>query len=260
MLDNVPIVRIYKDGKGKPKRMKDTVVAEYALTIRLDDKELVTLLCSPEKLEYLAVGFLFSEGIIKGKEDIKGIVLDENKGAIEIATAEPGTTTKDAAFQRLIASSGGRGISSLDLDHNIVESKRTITPAEIFDLIEEFVHRSDVFEATGGAHSAALCDARNILVFSEDIGRHNAIDKVFGECLMKAIPTNDHIVLTSGRVSSEIVQKVAKRNIPMIISKSAPTNRGVEIAADLGITLIGFVREGRMNLYTHTWRVVSDEI
>ena len=164
MLDKVPIVRIYKDGRGTPKRMEDTVVAEYALTIRLDDKDLVTLLCSPEKLEYLAVGFLFSEGIIKGKEDIKEIVLDENKGAIGIATAEPGKTAKDTASQRLIGSSGGRGISSFDLDHNIVESQRTITPAEIFDLIEELVHRSEVFEATGGVHSAALCDTRRILV------------------------------------------------------------------------------------------------
>lgn len=258
MLDNVPIVRIYKKGKGKPKSMKDTVVAEHALTIRLDKEELVTLLCSPEKLECLAVGFLFSEGLIKGKEDLKEIVLDENQGIIEIATAEPGKTAEHRAYKRLISSSGGRGISPPSLDHNKVESKRTITPAEIFSLIDEFVHRSEVFEATGGVHSAALCDTQHILVFSEDIGRHNAIDKVFGECVLKGIPTDDHIVVTSGRVSSEIVNKVVKRHIPIIISKSAPTNRGVELASDLGITLVGFVREGRMNLYTHTGRVVSD--
>ena len=258
MLDNVSIVRIYKKGKERPKSTKDTVVAEHTLTIYLDKKELVTLLCSPEKLECLAVGFLFSEGLIKGKEDLKEIVLDENQGVIEIATAEPGKAAKDTNSKRLIGSSGGRGISPPSLDHNKVESKRTITPAEIFSLIEEFVHRSEVFEATGGVHSAALCDTRHILVFSEDIGRHNAIDKVFGECLLKALPTDDHIVITSGRVSSEIVNKVVERNIPILISKSAPTNRGVELAADLGITLIGFVREGRMNLYTHTRRVVSN--
>jgi FdhD protein len=258
MLDNVPIVRIYKDGKGKPKSMKDTVVAEHALTVYLDTKELVTLLCSPEKLEYLAIGFLCSEGLIKGKEDLKEIVLDENQGVIEIATAEHAHIAKDGASKRLIGSSGGRGISPPSLNHHKVESTLTITPVEIFSLIEEFVHRSEVFEATGGVHSAALCDTQHILVFSEDIGRHNAIDKVFGECLLKALPTDDHIVITSGRVSSEIVNKVVKRNVPILISKSAPTNRGVKLAADLGITLIGFVREGRMNLYTHTRRVVSD--
>jgi len=258
MLDNAPIIRIYKNGKVKSKSMNDTVVAEHALTINLDKKELVTLLCSPEKLEYLAIGFLFSEGLIKGKEDLKEIVLDENQGVIEIAIVEHANIAKDGESKRLIGSSGGRGISPPSLDHHKVESTLTITPVEIFSLIEEFVHRSEVFEATGGVHSAALCDTQHILVFSEDIGRHNAIDKVFGECLLKALPADDHIVITSGRVSSEIVNKVVKRNIPILISKSAPTNRGVKLAADLGITLIGFVREERMNLYTHTRRVVSD--
>jgi len=258
MLDNVPIVRIYKDDIGRPKSMKDTVAAEHALTIHLDKKDLVTLLCSPEKLEYLAVGFLCSEGLIKGREDIKEIVLDEDMGVIEITTAEPGKTAKDPASKRLIGSSGGRGISAPSFDRQSVESMLTITPDEIFSLIEEFIHRSEVFEATGGVHSAALCDTRQLLVFSEDIGRHNAIDKVFGECMLKGIPTDDRILVTSGRVSSEIMSKAAIRNIPILTSKSAPTNKGVELAASLGITLIGFVRKGRMNLYTHTKRVQLD--
>jgi FdhD protein len=259
MLDNVPIVRIYKDAKAKSKSMNDTVVAEHALTINLSKKELVTLLCSPENLEYLAIGFLFSEGLIKGKEDLKEIVLNENQGVIEIAIAEHANIAKDGESKRLIGSSGGRGISPPFLDHHKVESTITITPVEIFNLVEEFVHRSEVFEATGGVHSAALCDTQHILVFSEDIGRHNAIDKVFGECFLKELPTNDHIVITSGRVSSEIVNKVVKRNIPILISKSAPTNRGVKLAADLDITLIGFVRGERMNIYTHTSRIVYNK-
>jgi FdhD protein len=258
MLSNVPIVRIYKDDMGRAKSVRDMVAAEYSLTIRLDEKDLVTLLCSPEKLEYLAIGFLCSEGLIKAKEDLKEIVLDETKGVIEIATTEPGKSAKDSVFKRFIGSSGARGISLPSLDHQVVESMLTITPGEIFRIIQEFVHRSEIFEATGGVHSAALCDTHRILIFSEDIGRHNAIDKVFGECMLKAIPTDGHIVVTSGRVSSEIVNKVSRRNIPILISKSAPTNKGVELAGELGITLIGFVREGRMNLYTHTRRVLSD--
>jgi FdhD protein len=258
MLDKVPIVRIYKKGKGKPRSIEDTVAAEHTLTIIVDNEALVTLLCSPEKLEYLATGFLCSEGLIKGKGDIGGVVLDESKGVIEIATAEPGNMAKDIVYRRIIGSSGGRGISPPALDCRSVESTLTITPGEIFSLMEEFVHRSEVFESTGGVHSAALCDSRHIIVFSEDIGRHNAIDKVFGECLLKGIPTEDRIVVTSGRVSSEIVYKVVKRDIPILISKSAPTDKGVKLAADVGITLIGFVRQGRMNVYTHNRRVVSN--
>jgi FdhD protein len=114
-----------------------------------------------------------------------------------------------------------------------------------------------VFKATGGVHSAALCEAKSILVFSEDIGRHNAIDKIFGECILKDIPTEGCLIITSGRVSSEILLKVARRNIPLLISKSAPTNLGVRLADDLGITLVGFARGRRMNIYTNGWRIMA---
>jgi len=111
---------------------------------------------------------------------------------------------------------------------------------------------------TGGVHSAALCDTESILVFSEDIGRHNAIDKIFGKCILKDMPTDGRIVITSGRISSEILLKVAKRNIPIIISKSAPTDLGVKLANDLGITLLGFARGKRTNAYANDWRIARD--
>ena len=129
---------------------------------------------------------------------------------------------------------------------------------DVFTLAGEFQHRSHVFRTTGGVHSAALCDTKSILLFSEDIGRHNAIDKIFGECLLQDIPTDDRLIITSGRISSEILLKVAKRNIPILISRSAPTDLGVKLADDLGITLLGFVRGKRMNAYTNDWRIVSD--
>jgi FdhD protein len=97
-----------------------------------------------------------------------------------------------------------------------------------------------------------------MLVFSEDIGRHNAIDKIFGKCLLEDIPTDDRIVITSGRISSEVLHKVAKRGIPILISISAPTNLGVRIAANLGVTLISSVRGKRMNVCTNDWRIKTD--
>ena len=138
------------------------------------------------------------------------------------------------------------------------ESQIRVRSQEIFDLVKGFQHHSLIFKTTGGVHSAALCDNRNILLFADDIGRHNAVDKIFGEALLKDIPTDDRIILTSGRIPSEILLKVAKRRIPIIISVSAPTNLGVKLAADLGITLIGFVRGKRMNVYTNDWRILTD--
>lgn len=139
-----------------------------------------------------------------------------------------------------------------------MESQIEISTEEVFALVSKFQHGSNVYLATSGIHSAALCNGRSILVFREDIGRHNAIDKIFGKCLLEDIPTNDRILITSGRISLEIVHKVARRGIPVIIFISAPTNLGVRLADVLGITVIGFVRGERMNVYCNGWRVAAD--
>jgi FdhD protein len=223
---------------------------------------LVTLLCTPKDLKYLAVGFLSSEGLIGNKEEIKKIILDDRRGVVRVETEEDKEIGADLLFKRLITSGCGRGaafFSAADATNQArVESQMKISAREVFALAKEFQHRSQVYRATGGVHSAALCDPKGILIFSEDIGRHNAIDKIFGECLLKDIPTDDRIVITSGRVSSEVLLKTTKRNIPIVISKSAPTDLAVDLAVDLGITLIGFVRGRRMNVYADGWRVTGE--
>lgn len=258
-MDNVEMLSIERVTLEGKKETQDIVTKEIPLTIILNNQELVTLLCSPTDLEYLAVGFLFSEGLLKSKDEIKKIIVDEQRGVVRVETEEDKGLSSELLFKRLITSGCGRGASFYSVadvkDQAKVESQVVISAQEVFSLVSEFNHRSQAYRATGGVHSAALSDAKGILVFSEDIGRHNALDKVFGECLLKDIPTSDRMFLTSGRISSEILLKVAKRNIPILISKSAPTNLGVRLAGELGITLIGFVRGKRMNVYTHNWRL-----
>ncbi len=261
MKDSVEKVRILRITKGDTRDVDDEVTKEQPLTIVLNNQELVTLLCSPIDLEYLAVGFLFSEGLIRGKDEIRRIILDEQRSIVRVETEEDKDDPQELLFKRLITSGCGRGASlysTADIQAQTkVESQSHISPSEVFTLVRSFQHRSQVYRATGGVHSAALCDIIDILIFKEDIGRHNAIDKIFGECVLAGIPTNDRIILTSGRISSEILLKVAKRGIPMLISKSAPTDLGVRLAEHLGVTLIGFVRGERMNIYTHGWRIVN---
>lgn len=253
----LPIQRLTKEGKEDT---EDTVIKELALTIILNNQELITLLCSPKNLKYLAIGFLFSEGILKNKDEIKKIIVDDQRGVVRVETEEDKEVAKELLFKRIITSGCGRGAFFYHVADALgqvkVESQITISALEVFCLMKEFQHRSQIYRATGGVHSAALCDTKNILVFNEDIGRHNAIDKIFGECILRGIPTDDHIIITSGRISSEILLKVSKRNIPILISKSAPTNLGVKLANDLGVTLVGFVRGQRMNIYTNGWRII----
>ncbi len=241
MPDNVerlPVLRVSEKGRSSA---LDSVVTELSLAITLNNHEVAALLCSPTDLDYLAVGFLFSEGLIETKDDIKGIEVEGEAGAVRVEARKVSLPSS-----RLLVAQAK------------LESDIKISAAEVFALVDEFVQRSAVFKATGGVHSAALCDAKSILVFNEDIGRHNAIDKVFGECLLKDIPTAGHLVITSGRVSSEILLKVAKRDVPVLISKAAPTSMGVRLAGDLGMTLIGFVRGKEMNIYTNERRVVAE--
>jgi len=255
----VPISRLTDEGQIN---LDDLIVREFPLTIIFNNQELVTLLCSPKDLKYLAVGFLFSEGLLNSKDEIKKVLVDEQRGVARVETRDGNTDASELIFKRLITSGCGRGAafySATDAQNQPkVESKIEISTSNVLSLARGFQHRSKVFRATGGVHSAALCDTSSILVFSEDIGRHNAIDKIFGECLLKDIKTDDRVVITSGRISSEILIKVARRNIPILISKSAPTDLGVKLASDLGITLLGFVRGKRINVYTNSSRIIHD--
>lgn len=255
-VEQLTVRRITPEGKED---IEEVVTREFPLTIILNDRELVTLLCSPKDMDYLAVGFLYSEGLVNDRSEVKSVLVDDQRGVVRVEVSGESLDTGEQVFKRLITSGCGRGASfysMADVKHPGVDSKITVNADEVLALMKEFQHRSELFRATGGVHSAALCDNKHIIVFNEDIGRHNAIDKIFGQCLMKDIPTNDRMIVTSGRISSEILLKVAKRNIPILISKSAPTNLGIGLANNLGVTLIGFVRGQRMNVYTHPARVI----
>ncbi len=128
---------------------------------------------------------------------------------------------------------------------------------DVFRLVRQMQEGSETFSRTGGVHNAALCDRQGILLDRMDIGRHNALDKIYGYCLRRNIPVNDKIIVFSGRISSEILLKVAKIGCGVILSKSAPTALALELAENLGITTVGFVRGQSCNVYTHPQRIIE---
>ncbi len=254
-VETLPVKRITKEGESSTEQV---VATEILVTIFLNGQELVTLLCSPKDLNYLAVGFLASEGLLKSKAEIKKIEVDDWLGVVRVETEGSPAPDSRLFAKRLIASGCGGAATFYSVDDATipkVESQMKISPDEVFALVSKFQHSSEVYLATHGVHSAALCDRENMLVFSEDIGRHSAIDKIFGRCLLEDISTKNRLIMSSGRITSEILHKVARRSIPIIISISAPTSLGVKIADELGITLIGSVKGKKMNIYTNDWRV-----
>ena len=261
MIANTKTVSVLRVAEHVTSKIDTAVASEFPVTIVFDNRELVTLLCSPSDIEYLAVGFLFAEGFLTSKNEIKKMTVDEQKGIVRIESREGVEPARELLFKRLITSACGRGAafySTADAQHLAkVESRIVISPHQVFALVEEFDQRSRLYKATGGVHSAALSDARKILVWNDDLGRHNAIDKVFGECIMRDIATEDRVVISSGRTPSEMVVKVARGRVPILISVGATTDLGVRLANDLGVTLIGFVRGKDMTVYTNDWRIAN---
>ncbi len=244
---------------AKVQRLEDFVVRERPATIFLDDVEIAALMCTPKDLDYLAVGFLFAEGFVKGRKDLRRVFADDKDGAVWVYTKKAQKLPIDIAGRRFVTTGCGRGVTfadSFDIEKRpIAHTKHVLPASSVPNLMKEFLRRSRLFRVTGGAHSAALCNSRDVLVFNEDIGRHSAIDKVFGECIMKGIPMHGRILATSGRISSEILAKVARSRVPIVISKSAPTDLAIKLADEIGVALVGFARGSRMNVYSAGWRI-----
>lgn len=255
----VAILRINDEQWGE---LEDRVVREWPLTIYHNGQELVTLLTSPEFIEDLAVGFLSAEGFISRKEDLLDVRGDYEKGQAHVETSTAGLIAEKTFMKRYITTGCGKGTTFYDVTDsrmvkNLKERHIDIKAEMITALMRSMQNMSELYQKTGGVHSAALCDKDNILIYREDIGRHNATDKILGHCFREGIDLGDKLLLTSGRISSEILLKVAKMGVAIIVSRSAPTDLAVKLGNELGMTIVGFVRGKRMNIYSHPERILQ---
>lgn len=239
---------------------RDEVVRETPVTLFVNDRELVTLVCTPDSLEELAAGFLCGEGIISRPGDLKSIRVHDENGLIWAETASP-APAGETFLKRYITTCCGKGRASFYFVNDargvrpLAPGSFSITTESIAALSASLEERARLFRSTGGAHGAGLCTPEGFIAFYEDVGRHNAVDKLVGHSFLREIPLNDKALAISGRVSTEILIKAARVGIPMIISRAAPTDLALEMADELGVTVAGFVRGDRINLYTHPERV-----
>jgi FdhD protein len=256
-------IRLVRIVGGVGSDVEDAVVREAPLTILLDNQELVTMLCLPLDLKDLAVGFLFSEGFMRSREEIRKVIVDDRKGIVWVETMDGRGADPDVLSKRLITSGCGKGASfysMADAQAGIsIGSRFTMAAGDIEALVREFQHGSELHRVTHGVHSAALCDARRIVMFADDIGRHNAIDKIIGRCILTDVPVENHGLIFSGRISSEMLLKAARVGFPVVISVASPTSVAVRMARDMGMTVAGMVRGNRINVYSGSWRIASDE-
>lgn len=238
---------------------EDFYVTEFPLTIMVNGEEFATVICSPTNMEELVLGFLASEGAILKRDELKSIQIDDSKGFAHVELTKSLGDRFEYSTKRMIASCCGK--SREFYFHNDAAiaktsmSKIELHPQQILRMMTQLQSASVIFKQTGGLHNAAISDGDTFFEHRQDIGRHNALDKLYGYCIQRHISVRDKVLIFSGRISSEILIKAAKIGVGVILSKSAPTTLAVQLAKDLNITAIGFIRDGNFNIYSHPERI-----
>jgi FdhD protein len=227
------------------------VPSEMALTITVNRKELITILCTPTKLNCLVLGFLYAEGIIKDIGDVASMKMCAEESLAEVMLHDSRVALPT---QRTLTSGCGGG-ATFKARVQRANSDLLITPKEILSLIKQLQRQMGLYRLCGGVHTSALSDTMKLLVVAEDIGRHNTLDKIQGECLLTGLSTRDRLLLSTGRVSSEMLLKAAKMQVPVVVSRHSTTGSAVSLARDLGITLVGHARGSRLSVYSHPERL-----
>ncbi|MCL5038115.1 MAG: formate dehydrogenase accessory sulfurtransferase FdhD [Chloroflexi bacterium] len=239
------------DEKGREK-IKDELVREVTLTITVNDKTAGRLMASPGGWEDLAYGYLFCQGIIRSADDITDILIDEKHGTVRVGT---GALLYEKVENYMTSGCSGGVSPSPEFKAIYTDTDFRISPDTVSDLMKSFQDRAEIYRETGGVHAAAIADCSGIIEFTADIGRHNAIDRVIGAAIRKRLPPDDKILLSSGRLSSEMAHKAVRYGVPVVASRGAPTHLAVKIADIAGVTLAGFVRGKRMNIYCRPERL-----
>ncbi len=258
------------------------VIAETPWVLYVDGRELLTFMCSPVRLHALALGFLLSEGIIGGIEDIWQLKVHLDEDLVHVVFPEAGLNETIASSscveaigtidvrlrrpmprqpeRRILTSGCGGGITFDDLsgDQPPIDSQVTIPASRLSALMRELNYQATLYRTSRGVHTSALADRDRLLIVAEDVGRHNTLDKLRGECLLQGYDPAGEILLTSGRISSEMITKARKMNVPIVVSRTSPTSTSIRLAQQWNMTLVGYARAPRLRVYTGAQRVLFD--
>lgn len=261
---------IHRWEKGQVFPTQDLVVQEALLSLTVNGFPAYHLLYLPGQETALCLGFLLTSGVIEATTDVQEMRLlapDAAAGRhffqVQVRLAKAFATRRDLTATLAAAVLSGDPSAAAPLTAGQFRSfpsrEGQISLATLMDLMADLPKRQEIFQQTGGTHAIYLAETPSgeVILGAEDVGRHNAFDKIIGQALQKNLPTNTSIALLSGRASFEMVLKAARAGIPMIASVSAPTSLAIRLADRQGITLIGFARAGRCNIYTHARRLLT---
>lgn len=256
----VRVLRIEVRG-GRRLEVEDLVAVEVPVHLYVNGLHYTTIMATPTMLGELALGYALGEGLLtlSNLSELKSVKVEENAVRLEVV-GDVEVRIRAARAPRFVPTACGSlddHLSLLDrLDKPLVSSEYAIRGEDALRMALELNRRSEVFRATGGVHSAALFQNGSLVAFAEDVGRHNAVDKVLGFGALSKVSFQRSVLLSSGRLGAEIVLKGARLGVPIVASLSAPTSSGLRAAKGTGITLLGFVRGWRLNVYSHPERIL----
>lgn len=236
--------------------------SERPITVFLNDDEIATMQGTPEDLEDLGVGFLVSEGFLTDRDALEAVDIDHKRGLVYVRSNEQAPADV-AERKRYVTSGCGKGVTFASIGHargiEPVVSSATVSSEQIYDLMGQLARQAASYRDTGGMHSCGLGVGDALVLVREDVGRHNALDKLLGRAWLDRISTVDALLLTTGRISYEMAVKAAKAHVPLVASRTAVTDLAAEVAERAAITLVGYARGGKLVVYTNPTRITSAE-
>lgn len=248
-------IRYLQVGAERQQPVEGSTIVEAPVSLTVNGEAWVSFMCIPLHLEALAIGFLFNEGVIQNIEEVADVRACAHGDNVDVWLTR--TTEKPLAWRRTSGCTGGvtavesesEGFEPIPLNGSLLEAGR------IGRLVEMLFESQELYRETGGVHTSALSDGERIVLAVEDIGRHNTLDKIAGLCLLEDIWPELRILITTGRVSSEMLQKAVRLRVPILVSRTSPTSLSIDLAERLGVTLIGYARRRGFNLYAHPERI-----
>ncbi len=241
-------------GAGSPQLADGMIVVEALACISVNGKELATFMCTPADLEALALGFLLNEGLISGLADVRHLRVSAGRTCVDVWLND---SAREIPTRKIVTAGCGGGITFDDLSqqHEPLHSTLTATPEQMAGLMRRLHLGATAYQEARGIHTAALAAGDDLILQVEDVGRHNCLDKLAGAALQQGIDTTDRLLLTSGRISSEMLNKARRMGIPIICSRTSATSLSLALAEAWQITLVTYLRQDRMRVYTHPHRI-----
>ena len=242
----------------KTENIDGNTIVETPVSLTLNGEVWTTFMCTPIRLEALMVGFLFNEGVIDSMDEVEDVRICEHGDNVDVWLTH--NAPKPDSWTRTSGCTGGvTAVASIERPEPVsVSEEINLSPVQINHLVEMLFEVQELYRETGGVHTSALSDGERVILSAEDIGRHNTLDKIVGLCLMENIWPEKRILITTGRISSEMLQKGVRMGAKVVASRTSPSSLSIELAEAWGITLIGYARRNRFNLYAAPERILLE--